>query len=108
MDQYSILERTAPPLTIGSVSARIADSVADAPVIDQPRFPAEDAGRSLAEMAQRDLDAALQLLADRAHYITGASGAAIALRRGEHRDLLCRASAGSNAPQLGTLLSMEY
>jgi hypothetical protein len=59
-------------------------------------------------MAQRDLDAALQLLADRAQYITGASGAAIALRRGENNDMLCRANAGSNAPELGALLSMEY
>ncbi len=59
-------------------------------------------------MAQNDLDAALQLLAERAQYITGASGAAIALRRGEHADMLCRASAGSNAPELGALLSMEY
>jgi hypothetical protein len=59
-------------------------------------------------MAQNDLDAALQLLAERAQYITGASGAAIALRRGEHHDMLCRASAGSNAPELGALLSMDY
>jgi len=59
-------------------------------------------------MACNDLDAALQLLAERAQYITGASGAAIALRRGEHNDMLCRASAGSNAPELGALLSMEY
>ena len=59
-------------------------------------------------MAQRDLDAALQLLADRAQYITGASGAAIALRRGGHKDMLCRASSGSNAPELGALLSTEF
>jgi uncharacterized Zn finger protein (UPF0148 family) len=59
-------------------------------------------------MAHRDLDAALQLLAERAHYITGASGAAIALRRGQHNDMLCRASAGSNAPDLGAILSMDY
>ena len=71
-------------------------------------FPAEDRGQSLAEMARRDLDAALQLLADRAQYITGASGAAIALRHvGEH-DMLCRASAGTNAPELGALLSAEF
>lgn len=63
---------------------------------------------SLVEMAQRDLDAALQLLADRAQYITGASGAAIALRRDGRNDMLCRASAGSNAPQLGALLSAEF
>jgi hypothetical protein len=59
-------------------------------------------------MAQRDLDAALQLLADRAQYITGASGAAIALRRDGCNDMLCRASAGSNAPELGALLSTEF
>ena len=74
----------------------------------EPRFPGEDSGRSLAEMAYADLDAALQLLAERAQYITGASGAAIALRRGEYNDMLCRASVGCNAPELGALLSMEY
>jgi len=67
-----------------------------------------DGGRSLAEMAQRDLDAALQLLADRAQYITGASGAAIALRRTGKNDMLCRASSGPNAPELGALLSTEF
>jgi|1186.fasta_scaffold02267_2 hypothetical protein len=72
------------------------------------RFPGEDGGRSLGEMAQRDLDAALQLLADRAQYITGASGAAIALRRNGMKDMLCRASTGSNAPELGALLSSEF
>jgi GAF domain-containing protein len=72
------------------------------------RFPGEDGGRSLGDMAQRDLDAALQLLADRAQYITGASGAAIALRRNGMNDMLCRASTGSNAPELGALLSTEF
>jgi hypothetical protein len=72
------------------------------------RFPGEDGGHSLAEMAQRDLDAALQLLADRAQYITGASGAAIAIRRDGRNDMLCRASAGMNAPELGALLSTEF
>jgi hypothetical protein len=54
------------------------------------------------------LDAALQLLADRAQYITGATGAAIALRRHGKNDMLCRASTGSNAPELGALLSTEF
>ena len=126
MDHYSILDHSSPsppPAMNGepsrsaasrgatqSVSAGIAAANAhlSRPSDPQPRFPGEDAGRSLAEMAHHDLDAALQLLADRAQYITGASGAAIALRRGEHKDMLCRASAGSNAPELGALLSMEY
>jgi hypothetical protein len=72
------------------------------------RFPGDDGGRSLAEIAERDLDAALQLLAERAQYITAASGAAIALRRSGQKDMLCRASAGSNAPELGALLSAEF
>ncbi len=59
-------------------------------------------------MARRDLDATLQLLADRAQYITGASGAAIALKRDGKKDMLCRASTGSNAPELGALLSAEF
>lgn len=67
----------------------------------------EEGGNSLAAMAQRDLDAALQLLANRAQYITGATGAAIALRRHGRNDMLCRASTGSNAPELGALLSTE-
>lgn len=77
------------------------------PSLAQVRFPAEDSGKSLAEMAHRDLDAALQLLAFRAQYITEASGAAIAIRRRDHNDMLCRSSAGANAPELGTLLSTE-
>src|SRR6266851_8156866 len=50
-------------------------------------YPEEDSGNSLAGMAQRDLH--------------------IALRRGGHNDMLCHASAGSNAPELGALLSAE-
>jgi GAF domain len=123
MEDQSILEHaSSPEATVpvpvkrvrrpeaASVSARIAAANARLTLSSEPslRFPGEDSGRSLAEMAERDLDAALQLLVDRAQYITGASGAAIALRRGEHNDMLCRATAGANAPELGALLSMEY
>jgi GAF domain len=124
MDHHSTLDQSSvPPAMEGdmpgtsasqsgtaSVSAGIAAANAHLPKSPETgsRFPGEDGGRSLAEMANSDLDAALQLLAERAQYITGASGAAIALRRGEHNDMLCRASAGSNAPELGALLSTEY
>ena len=93
-----------------SVSAALAAVRAEGSpaVASSVRFPAEDGGRSLAEVAQRDLDSALQLLADRAQYITGASGAAIALRRMGKNDMLCRASTGSTAPELGALLSTEF
>jgi GAF domain-containing protein len=97
----------------GSVSAAMAAANAASGASSAPTpalcFPGEDGGHSLADMARRDLDAALQLLAERAQYITEASGAAIALRRGSaQNDMLCRASAGSNAPELGTLLSTEF
>ena len=69
------------------------------------RFPGPNEGSSLSEMAQRDLNATLQLLAERAQYITGASGAAIALREGEK--MVCRASAGPSAPELGTRLQTD-
>jgi hypothetical protein len=116
MDHYSIVDRMSPaaiPPTsafTSSVSAGIAAANRNLPLpqAGEVRPPAEDSAHSLAAMAERDLDAALQLLADRAQYITGASGAAIALRRGDHNDMLCRASAGSTAPELGTLLSMQY
>jgi putative methionine-R-sulfoxide reductase with GAF domain len=71
----------------------------------QVRFPGEDGGRSLAEMAERDLAATLQLLAERAQYITGATGAAIALR--DHEEMVCRASAGPSAPEVGTQLQVN-
>jgi len=92
-----------------SVSAALTSARAEASALaSNVRFPGEDSGHTLAEMAQRDLDAALQLLADRAQYITGASGAAIALRRDGKNDMLCRASSGENAPELGALLSTEF
>lgn len=91
-----------------AISAGIAGAAEHmhTPALSRPQN--DEAARSLAEIASRDLDAALQLLAERAQYITDASGAAIALRRGEHNDMVCRASAGSNAPELGAILSMRY
>ena len=123
MDHYPILDDSSSSSATGAdnsssangfatagVSARLAaaNTVLPDPSQPFPRFPGEDAGRSLAEMAQSDLDATLQLLVERAQYITGASSGAIALRRGQQNDMVCRASTGSNAPQLGALLSTEY
>jgi len=99
---------TRNPQTSVSAALAAANAGARGELGSAVRFPGEDGGKSLAEMAHRDLDAALQLLADRAQYITGANGAAIALRRDGKKDMLCRASTGSNAPELGALLSTEF
>ena len=93
MDSHSILDHGDAP------ESNAPDSAGSV------RFPAEDGGRSLAEMAERDLAATLQLLAERAQYITGATGAAIALR--DHEEMVCRASAGTSAPAVGTLLQIN-
>ena len=91
------------PVALAAANAGLQSTLASS-----IRFPGDDGGRSLAEMAQSDLDAALQLLADRAQYITGANGAAIALRRNGKNDMQCRASTGANVPELGALLSTEF
>jgi TPR repeat protein len=51
-----------------------------------------------------DLDQALQLLAQRAQTFTRATGAAIALTEGSN--MICRASAGQDAPSLGARFSV--
>ena len=111
MDSYSILDNSpsqAAPETVPPqfVSSRPPTSLTKAPVLREAlRFPGEDGGKSLGEMAKRDLDATLQLLAERAQYITGASGAAIALREGE--SMVCCASSGPSAPELGAHLQID-
>jgi GAF domain-containing protein len=90
------------------VHAPASTATAPTHLPSNPHFSPANGDHSLADMARRDLDAALQLLADRAQYITGASGAAIALKRDGKKDMLCRASTGSNAPELGALLSTEF
>jgi len=117
MDHYSILDNNqagpepAPP---NLVSAHLAPASMPTKAPGPPlgpsvrealRFPGEDGGKSLSQMAQRDLDATLQLLAERAQYITGASGAAIALRQGEK--MVCCASAGPSAPEMGAHLQID-
>jgi putative methionine-R-sulfoxide reductase with GAF domain len=100
MDHYPILDQGSSsfPPHPGAGKTEIPPPFALPESKPEPlRFPAEDGGHCLTEMAGRDLDATLQLLAERAQYITGASGAAIALREG--KEMIWRASAGKAAPK---------
>ena len=63
----------------------------------------DDVGREI-EGFTLDLEAALQIVAERTLTLTGASGAAIALSTGE--EMVCRASAGNDAPPLGARLQV--
>jgi len=102
LDRYSILDQTPSGSGVPApASAAKEESVSPS----TPRFPADDSSKSLTEMAQRDLEAALQLLAERAQYITGASGAAIALI--EESGMICRASAGPSAPAMGAEVQVK-
>jgi len=56
-------------------------------------------------LEEPELDAALQLLVERAQYITGATGTALALPQGG--EMVCRASAGSCAPSIGARLQVR-
>src|SRR5579859_6926267 len=70
---------------------------------------AAGAGREKANgsrgLDEAELDSALQLLVERAQYITGATGTALALPQGE--EMVCRASAGSSAPPVGARLQVR-
>ena len=52
-----------------------------------------------------ELASTLQLLVERAQYITGATGTALALPQGE--EMVCRASAGASAPAVGARLQVK-
>lgn len=80
-----------PQPTSGSAPAASA-LTAVPPANGEPALPAHD------------LEAALQLLVERARYITGATGAALALLKDE--EMICRASAGSSAPAVGARLQV--
>ena len=53
-----------------------------------------------------DRETALQSIAERALALTRATGAAIALSEGNDREMVCRASAGSDAPPFGARLQV--
>src|SRR5690348_16603663 len=58
-----------------------------------------------AEHSAADLDAALQVLVQKAQYTSNATGAALALRQGA--DMVCRAASGNSAPDRGVRLQIK-
>src|SRR5579862_4621891 len=72
----------------------------DAPVSNRPSDPEQRSA-----LQEPELEAVLQLLVERAQYITGATGTALALPQGE--EMVCRASAGRCAPAVGARLQVR-
>jgi hypothetical protein len=64
-----------------------------------------DSPRDSGALDEAELDSALQLLVERAQYITGSTGAALALPQGD--EMVCRASAGGSAPAVGARLQVR-
>ena len=70
------------------------------------KLAAHGGGRIPAELSgELALDIVLNEIVEEACVATGATGAAIALARGE--EMVCRASSGGSAPELGTRLDMN-
>src|SRR5271163_1867144 len=90
------------PASGGETSADDTSSGADRPASVSGGGDNSNGNRTLEET---ELDSALQLLVERAQYITGATGTALALTRGE--EMVCRASAGSSAPAVGSRLQVR-
>jgi GAF domain-containing protein len=57
------------------------------------------------DLADLDLEPTISLIAERAQALTAATGAALALRRGN--EIVCRARAGRTAPDLGVRLQTD-
>jgi putative methionine-R-sulfoxide reductase with GAF domain len=69
-------------------------------------FRAVHAGEDIdIHAAQLDLEPAISAITARAQHLTGATGAAIALRKGD--EIVCRARAGRTAPDLGVRLQTD-
>jgi putative methionine-R-sulfoxide reductase with GAF domain len=71
---------------------------------DRPEndFPENEVDIHAAEL---DLEPAISAITERAQHLTGATGAAIALRAGD--EIVCRARAGRTAPDLGVRLQTD-
>ena len=67
-----------------------------------PCMPGEEVDIHAAEL---DLEPAISAITERAQHLTGATGAAIALRAGD--EIVCRARAGRTAPDLGVRLQTD-
>jgi putative methionine-R-sulfoxide reductase with GAF domain len=97
------LEPTSKEETLpGPVGSAGHSSIGDRTLLNLSTGDAVNGSRVLADT---ELDSALQLLVERAQYITGATGTALALPQGE--EMVCRASAGSSAPSVGARLQVR-
>jgi len=69
-----------------------------------PSFPSASSSRGIS-LSKIDIEPAIAVITERAQALTGATGAAIALRSGT--EVICRARAGRTAPDVGIRLQTD-
>jgi len=74
-------------------------------IVPQSDFLAPASSERTIRHSEIDLEPAIHVIAERAQSLTGASGAAIALRHGN--EIVCRARTGRTAPDLGVRLQTD-
>ena len=90
---------------IGTVPTTESSEIPTLAAARQHSHPEHDEVHASVPLAQIDLEPAIGVIAERAQTLTGATGAAIALRKGD--EVVCRARAGRTAPDLGVRLQTE-
>ena len=93
-----------PPASAENMADEINEATDQPPAVGAVGGVGDKSNGSRA-LEELELDSALQLLVERAQYITGATGTALALPQGE--EMVCRASAGSSAPAVGARLQVR-
>ena len=78
---------------------------ANVPARHHIRAHSENVNADHLPIPQIDLEPAIGVITERAQALTGATGAAIALRKGQ--EVICRARAGRTAPDLGVRLQTD-
>jgi putative methionine-R-sulfoxide reductase with GAF domain len=84
---------------------RVANAAHPASGFRAVTLPGENEKEIEIHPAELDLEPAISAITERAQHLTGATGAAIALRAGD--EIVCRARAGRTAPDLGVRLQTD-
>lgn len=99
-------------LTVPSPAAQTEIQAVEMPIgaiRQSPRMPEKSSPMDDRQLElhfdEAQLQPGISAITERAQVLTGATGAAIALRRGQ--EVVCRARAGRTAPDLGVLLTTE-
>jgi putative methionine-R-sulfoxide reductase with GAF domain len=94
-----------PMARVGSAGLRSQLRVGNSPNASAAFYAVSPSEEQEIHPAELDLEPAISAITDRAQHLTGATGAAIGLRRGD--EIVCRARVGRTAPDLGVRLQTD-